>query len=64
MGIAGRVGGGGPTSVPQGSTRSGLGDKYGKGKVGTGITDRIKCGHEHKGKKRGLEYCFVRAWGA
>lgn len=43
MGIAGRIGGGGPNFVPQGSTRFSPVDRYGGGKVETEIIDRIKC---------------------
>lgn len=62
MGIAGRVGGGGPTFVPQESWRFSLVDKYGGGKVKTRTVDRMKCNNEHKGKKRNLKYCIVGAW--
>lgn len=63
MGIAGRIGGGGPNFVPQGSTSFSLVDRYGGGKVETEIIDTIKCNNEQKGNKRSLKYCIVRAWG-
>lgn len=63
-GIVGRFGGGGPTFRAPRKHQIWPNRQVWKRQGGTGIADRIKCNHEHKGKKRGLEYCFVKAWGA